>query len=61
MCEAAALYEGGLRLHGHGRQERSLRGPQDVADDSVWRVVWFPRDRCVVCGAVCTVLPRGIV
>lgn len=54
--EAAAT--GGL--HGHSRRERSLWGPPEVGEDSVRRVVWLRRYRCVVCEAVCTVAPRGI-
>lgn len=60
VCEAAAHHEGGLHLHGHGRRERSLWGPPEVGEDSVRRVVWLRRYRCVVCRAVCTVAPRGI-
>jgi len=60
-CQAPSRPPGlGLRLHGHGVRERQLRGP--LAADAVPGTVVLVcrRYRCTRCGAVLTVVPRGV-
>jgi len=51
---------GGLGLHGHGVRDRQLCGPPDADSPSGWIVIECRRYRCVHCGAVLTVVPRGV-
>ncbi|HLV64713.1 MAG TPA: hypothetical protein VKY73_02840, partial [Polyangiaceae bacterium] len=52
----------GARLHGVGRgvRERRVRGPLRAGGPGGLVVVRVRRFRCRVCGAVITVLPRGV-
>src|SRR5690606_1493296 len=52
----------GARLHvvGHGVRERQVRGPLRAGRPPGLVVVRVRRFRCRVCGAVITVLPRGV-
>ena len=52
----------GARLHvvGHGVRERQVRGPLHAGGPPGLVVVRVRRFRCRVCGAVITVLPRGV-
>lgn len=60
-CAAAGRPLGGpLGLHGHGLRDRQVRGPLDVAAASTTAVIACRRYLCVECGAVITVVPRGI-
>ena len=60
-CAAASRPVGGpLGLHGHGFRDRQLRGPLDPDGAPTWIVIACRRYRCVTCGAVVTVVPRGI-
>jgi len=60
-CHAAGRPAGGaLGLHGHGLRDRQVRGPLDVAAVSTTAVIACRRYLCVGCGAVVTVVPRGI-
>jgi hypothetical protein len=60
-CGAASRPPGGkLGLHGHGHRDRQLRGPREVGSGPGWIVIACRRYRCVRCGAVLTVVPRGV-
>lgn len=60
-CDAAGRPIGGrLGLHGHGLRDRQLRGPLAVGDVATEAVIACRRYRCTTCGAVVTVVPRGI-
>lgn len=60
-CDMAAHgAEGRLRLHGHGRRRRDLWGPAELGSRPEIFSVWLRRYRCVECGGLCTVAPRGI-
>jgi len=60
-CGAASRPAGGaLGLHGHGLRDRQLRGPPDVDAEPTTIVLACRRYRCVGCGAVITVVPRGV-
>jgi hypothetical protein len=52
---------GGLGLHGHGVRLRQVRGPLDPERPPGWVVVACRRFRCMRCGAVLLVVPRGVV
>jgi hypothetical protein len=49
-----------LGLHGHGIRERQLRGPLDADAAPGIVVLRCRRYRCTRCGAVLTVVPRGV-
>lgn len=60
-CTAAGRPAGGaLGLHGHGVRERQLCGPPDADEPPRVTVLVLRRYRCVACGAVITVVPRGV-
>jgi hypothetical protein len=60
-CGAASRPTGGgLGLHGHGLRDRQLCGPPDPGSTSRWIVIQCRRYRCVCCGAVLIVVPRGV-
>ena len=50
----------GIQLHGHGTRERQVRGPCEAGGPAVLVVVIARRYRCVPCGAVTIVVPRGV-
>jgi hypothetical protein len=61
-CDAASSPVGGsLQLHGHGTRERQVRGPDGPGEPAVTVEVVARRYRCVACGGVIVVVPRGIV
>lgn len=61
MCGAASRPSGGgLGLHGHGLRDRQVRGPLTAEDPSTWVVIACRRYECTTCGAILTVVPRGI-
>src|SRR5690606_32696913 len=45
---------------GHGVRLRQIRGPLDLERAPGWVVVACRRFRCVSCGAVLVVVPRGV-
>ena len=51
---------GGLGLHGHGVRDRQLCGPPDADSTPTWIVIACRRYRCTSCGAILTVVPRGV-
>jgi hypothetical protein len=60
-CDAAGRPLGGpLGLHGHGVRDRQVRGPRAITAESTTSVIACRRYLCVGCGAVITVVPRGI-
>lgn len=60
-CGAASRPAGQkLGLHGHGLRDRQLCGPPDVDQAPRWLVIACRRYRCVCCGAILTVVPRGV-
>lgn len=60
-CGAASRPTGGkLGLHGHGVRDRQLCGPPEADGAPGWIVIGCRRYRCVRCGAVLTVVPRGV-
>jgi len=61
VCGAASRPVGGkLCLHGHGFRDRQLRGPLDPEGAPGWVVIACRRYECTCCGAILTVMPRGI-
>lgn len=61
-CGVASRPHGGnLAVHGHGLVSRQIRGPPDVDDKSEIVVVEVRRYECQRCGAVMTVVPRGVL
>jgi hypothetical protein len=52
---------GGLVLVGHGTRERQVRGPLTPGTSTLHTIIQVRRYRCRGCGAVVTVLPRGVV
>ncbi len=61
MCgEASRPVGGGLGLHGHGLRDRQIRGPLDPESAPTWVVIACRRYKCVACGAILTVVPRGV-
>jgi hypothetical protein len=50
-----------LGLVGHGIRERQLRGPRQAGAVPELVVIAVRRYRCRHCGAVCTVVPQGVV
>lgn len=60
-CGAAGRPVGGpVVLHGHGLRDRQVRGPLTVGGATTETVIGCRRYRCTWCGAVATVVPRGI-
>lgn len=60
-CAAASRPLGGpVGLHGHGLRDRQVRGPLEIGAASTMSVIACRRYRCVTCGVVVTVVPRGI-
>lgn len=60
-CGAAGRPTAGrLGLHGHGVRDRQLCGPPEADGAPCWIVIVCRRYRCVRCGAVLTVVPRGV-
>lgn len=60
-CDAAGRPVGGrVGMHGHGLRDRQVRGPLAVGDAATETVIGCRRYRCTACGAVVTVVPRGI-
>lgn len=51
---------GGLGLHGHGFRDRQVCGPLDPDGLPTWVVIACRRYLCVTCGAILTVVPRGV-
>jgi hypothetical protein len=47
-------------LVGHGRRERQVRGPRDPTGEPEIRTILVRRYRCLHCGGITTVLPRGL-
>ena len=60
-CAAAGRPVGGpVGLHGHGLRDRQVRGPPEIGAASTTSVIASRRYVCTACGAVVTVVPRGI-
>lgn len=60
-CGAAGRPTGGcLGLHGHGLRDRHVRGPIDADSVPTWIVIACRRYECTACGAIMTVVPRGV-
>lgn len=60
-CGAASRPAGApLALVGHGLRDRQVRGPAEVTGEPEIRSLWVRRYRCLRCGGVTTVLPRGL-
>jgi hypothetical protein len=51
---------GSLGLHGHGFRDRQLCGPPEADSAPTWIVIACRRYRCTSCGAILTVVPRGV-
>jgi hypothetical protein len=49
-----------LGLVGHGTRERQVRGPLAPGAGTTQSVIRVRRYRCRICGAVITVVPRGV-
>lgn len=61
VCGEASRPVGGrLGLHGHGRRDRQVRGPLEADAPPTWVVVACRRYTCTACGAILTVVPRGV-
>ena len=61
VCGASSRPVGGrLGLHGHGLRDRQLCGPPDAARTPTWIVIACRRYLCTSCGAILTVVPRGV-
>jgi len=61
VCSAPSRPVGApLGLHGHGLRERQLCGPPDADSTPTWLVIKCRRYLCTSCGAVLTVVPRGV-
>lgn len=60
-CSAASRpFGAAVVVVGHGVRERQIRGPASVAEEPVTRTVLVRRYRCLRCGGLTTVLPRGL-
>jgi hypothetical protein len=60
-CGAASRPVGGpLGLHGHGLRDRQICGPPEADGVPTWIVIVCRRYQCTSCGAILTVVPRGI-
>jgi hypothetical protein len=51
---------GRIGLQGHGLRDRQLCGPPDVDSAPTWIVIACRRYQCTTCGAILTVVPRGV-
>ena len=61
VCSAPARPVGGrLGLHGHGFRARQLCGPPEADSAPRWIVIACRRYLCTSCGAILTVVPRGV-
>jgi len=61
VCDAPSRPVGGrLGLHGHGLRDRQLCGPPAAGSTPTWIVIACRRYLCTSCGAVLTVVPRGV-
>ncbi len=61
-CDAPSRPAGGLLgLHGHGLRERHQWGPVELSAAPSLIAVLLRRYQCQPCGAVVTVVPRGLV
>lgn len=61
-CKAPSCPIGGpIQLVGHGLRQRQVLGPVEVGGVPAALVVLVRRYLCRVCGAVMTVVPRGVV
>ena len=58
--EASRPVGGGLGLHGHGLRDRQVRGPLEADSSATWVVIACRRYACAACGAILTVVPRGV-
>lgn len=62
VCEAPSRPVGGnLGLHGHGRRERDQWGPAEFGGVPAVIGILARRYRCLGCGAVIVVVPRGVL
>lgn len=62
ICSAPSRPVGGrLGLHSHGFRDRQLCGPPDADSAPTWIVIACRRYLCTSCGAILTVVPRGVV
>lgn len=52
---------GALAIHGHGRRERLQLGPLAPQGKGEITVILVRRYLCQACGAVITVVPRGVI
>lgn len=60
-CEQPSCPVGGpLQLHGHGTRDRQVRGPGGPDEKATTIIVSARRYRCLCCGAVILVVPRGV-
>ncbi|WP_437325352.1 hypothetical protein [Sorangium sp. So ce381] len=61
-CGVASCPLGGaIRLQGHGKRERQVWGPSGPDQPPEMLTVTARRYRCVSCGAVLLVVPRGVL
>ena len=61
ICSAPSRPSGGcLGLHGHGFRDRQLCGPLEAGSVPTWIVIACRRSLCTSCGAILTVVPRGV-
>lgn len=60
-CGAASCPHGqSIVLRGHGIRQRQVRGPLDATGEPQLIVITVRRYRCVRCGGITTVFPRGL-
>jgi hypothetical protein len=60
VCNAPAIIDGRIILHGHGLRTRALRGPLEPGGEPCEIEVLMRRYQCQRCKAVTTVGPRGL-
>jgi hypothetical protein len=48
-------------MHGHGKRERTQRGPEAIGQPPVEQRIGVRRYKCTQCGATVTVAPRGVL
>jgi hypothetical protein len=62
-CLTAAQVGGRVNLHGHGIRQREVVVPAVIDEDDRVELLecWVCRYRCKLCGAVVTVLPKGVL
>ena len=60
VCEAPAIEDGRIILHGHGLRTRTLRGPLEPGGEPCEVEVLVRRYQCQRCKVVMTVGPRGL-